>query len=107
MHVKIHIHTPKPSNILNDYVDDKIRLALGLYRDKIQAISVFLTYESGPRRGGYTHCKITVKASGYQLMVAEATADDFHDAINICSHRIKRAVSRRFDHLLQQRRSFF
>ncbi|MCE2030066.1 HPF/RaiA family ribosome-associated protein [Sessilibacter corallicola] len=105
MLIKIHTPTFPQTNALSNYVDAKIRLALGLYRDKIRVVDVFLTDENGPKGGNDMRCKIVVKADRYPLTITQETADDIYDSINNCSHRIKRAVGRRFDRALQRRKS--
>ena len=104
MLLKIHTPTFPLSNALSDHVDAKIRLALGLYRDKIRSVDVFLTDENGPKGGNDMRCKISVKADGHPPVLAQQTADDIYEAINLCAHRIKRAVGRRFDRILEHRR---
>ena len=104
MLVKIHTPDFPSSSALSDYVDSKVRLALGLYRDKIRVVDVFLTDVNGPRGGEDMRCKIKVKADGHPLVLAQETADNLYEAINICSHRMKRVIGRRFDRVLQHRR---
>jgi len=105
MLVKIQTRSFTLSKALYDYTDSKVRLALGLYPHKIQRADVFLTHVNGPKGGRDMMCKIKIKANGYPSIVAQETAEDMYDAINICSHRMKRSVGRRFDRVLQQRKA--
>ncbi len=103
MLIKIHTQGFTLSNAINVYVDEKIRLALGLYRGKIQRADVYLTDVNGPKGGKDMQCKINIKADGQPAVFAEYTAENLYDSISGCSQRIKRAVKRRFARLLQQR----
>lgn len=104
MLVKIHTRGFALSDALSDYTDSKIRLALGLYRDKIRRVDVFLADVNGPRGGEDMMCKIKVRADGHPPTIAHDTAEDMYDSINMCAHRIKRAIGRRFDRVLQRRK---
>lgn len=106
MFVKIHAQGFKLSEALSDYSDSKVRLALGLYRDKIRRVDIFLADVNGPKGGEDMMCKIKIKSDGHAPVLAQETSKDMYDAINICSHRIKRAVGRRFDRVLQRRKRF-
>lgn len=103
--MKISIHTRgfSLSDALAKHTDSKLRLALGLYRDKIQRAEVFLCDVNGPKGGEDMSCKIKVKAKGYSSIVTQQTANDMYDAINICSHKVKRTVGRRLDKLVTRR----
>ncbi len=104
MIVKIHTRGFPLSNALYDYTDAKVRLILGLYRNKLRRIDVFLTDVNGPKGGEDMRCKIKIKADGYPSIVVHETAEDLYNAINICLHRIKRAIGRRFDRALPHRK---
>lgn len=104
MLVKLHTQGFASPDALNDYTDGKVRLALGLYRDKIRTIDVFLADINGPKGGEDMRCKIRVRSDGLPDILAQETAEHIYDAVSICSHRIKRAVGRRFDRSLELRR---
>ncbi len=106
MLVKIHARDFTLSEALRDYTDSRIRLVLGLYRDKIRRTDIFLTNVNGPKGGEDMMCKIKIEPDGHSPIIAQETANDMYNAINICSHRIKRAVGRRFDRVLQRRKGF-
>lgn len=104
MLIKIHTQGFTLSDAINAYADEKVRLALGLYRGKIQRADVFLTDVNGPKGGKDMQCKIKIKADGCSSVFAQDTAEDLYDAISGCSHRAKRVVERRFDRIVQRRR---
>ncbi len=106
MLVKIHARGFALSEALSDYADSKIRLALGLYKDKIRRSDIFLTDINGPRGGEDMMCKIKIEPHGCTPIIAQETASDMYDAINICSNRIKRSAGRHFDRVLQRRKRF-
>ncbi len=102
MLVKTHARNLVLPDTLAEHVDAKIRLALGLYREKIRRVDIFLSDVNGPKGGEDIMCKIKIKADGHAPLIAQATATSIYDAMNICSQRIKRSVSRRFDRVLQR-----
>lgn len=104
MLVKLHTQGFESSDALNDYTDEKVRLALGLYRDRIRVVDVFLADINGPKGGEDMRCKIRVRSDGLPDTLAQEAAENIYDAVSICSHRIKRAVGRRFDRNLEIRR---
>lgn len=104
MLLKIYTRGFTLSDALSDYTESKIRLALGLYRDKIRRVDIFLTDVNGPKGGEDMMCKIKIKADGYPPIVVHETVDDIYNAINICSHRIKRSIGRRVDRVTEYRR---
>eukprot|EP01025_Chloroclados_australasicus_P055295 TRINITY_DN6658_c1_g1_i4.p1 TRINITY_DN6658_c1_g1~~TRINITY_DN6658_c1_g1_i4.p1 ORF type:complete len:280 (+),score=14.21 TRINITY_DN6658_c1_g1_i4:36-875(+) len=105
MQVKIQTRGFNLSPALNDYTDTKVRLTLGLYREKIKRVDVFLSDVNGPKGGEDMMCKIVIKANGCHSIIVQDIAEDMYDAINICAHRIKRAVGRRFDRATQRRKA--
>lgn len=95
MLVQIHARDFALSEALDNYTDSKIRVALGLFREKIRRVDVFLTDVNGPKGGEDKNCKIIVKLDRHNAdIVAHETAPDMYDAINTCSHRVKRTVAR-------------
>lgn len=106
MFIKIHTQGFTLSESLREYSESKIRLALGLYRDRIRRVDIFLTDVNGPKGGEDMTCKIKINSNGHAPFIAQETSKDLYDAINVCSHRIKRAAGRRFDRALQRRRGY-
>ena len=105
MLLKIHTRGTASSDALSKYIDSKIRLALGLYKDKIRRVDIYLVDVNGPKGGEDISCKVKVSVDGYQPVIVRETDDDMYKAISISSHRIKRAVGRCFDRALQQRKN--
>ena len=105
MLIKIHTRGFTLSDSLGEYTEAKIRLALGLYWDRIRRVDVFLADVNGPRGGEDMQCKIKVKIDEFSPVVVQETADEMYGAINICAQRIKRVCARRFDRLLRHRKA--
>ena len=105
MFVQTHARDFALSEALNKYTDSKIRVALGLFREKIRRVDVFLTDVNGPRGGEDKSCKIVVKLDnqGADVVMSE-TAEDMYDAINACAHRVKRTVARQCERGRENRR---
>jgi putative sigma-54 modulation protein len=79
---------------LSDYVESKIRLMLGRYKNKIMTVNVSLSDINDPRGGEDKCCKIIIKPENIPSIVVKETASDIYDAVNRCSHRAKRIVNR-------------
>jgi ribosomal subunit interface protein len=79
---------------LNDYVESKIRLMLGRYKNKIMKINVTLSHVNSPREREVKCCEIIIMPKIIPTIVIQETAADIVDAVNNCSHRAKRIVSR-------------
>ena len=90
------------SDSLNDYIDERIQLTLGLYRHKIKQVNVFLTDINGPKGNKDTRCIIHINVNRASPFVTQETAEDMYYAINVCSQRAKRAVNRRFNRVRQK-----
>ncbi|GAA5315534.1 MAG: hypothetical protein AseanaTS_07390 [Candidatus Pelagadaptatus aseana] len=103
MLVKIHARGLSLSENLKRYTESKIRMALGIYGDRIKRADIFLKDINGPRGGMDMDCKITIRPDGQPAITVQKTTADMYDAINVCSQKIKRAARRRFDRLLQKR----
>lgn len=82
---------------VNEYADSKIRLALGLYSDRIAKVNVVISDCSSLGGNEKIVCRISIQSGGKHFFSAQETAYGIFDAINICSQRIKRAASRHFD----------
>lgn len=92
------------SDAIRDHSETKIRLALGLYSDKIKQVDVVLKDVNGPKGGEDKRCKIVAHADGLGTLTAEETSLDMYAAISICAQKIRRGASRRFDRALQRNR---
>jgi ribosome-associated translation inhibitor RaiA len=106
MLVKIHAQGFELSPAINNFAESKARLAMGIYRDKIRRVDIYLSDANGPKGGEDRVCKIQLKPDRLAPIVVQETATDLYEAISICCHRSKRAASRRFDRLLQTRRQW-
>tara|TARA_B100001778_G_scaffold198593_1_gene163871 strand:- start:311 stop:718 length:408 start_codon:yes stop_codon:yes gene_type:complete len=103
MLVIVHTQGFSLSRAINRYTEDKVRLAMALYRGKVQRAEVFLSDVNGPKGGRDMQCKIKIKANGFAAICAQDKAEDLYDAISACSKRARRAVEKRFDRVLQRR----
>ncbi len=91
---------------LSNYVESKVRLMLGRYKNKIVKISVSLSDINGPKGGEDKCCKIIVKPESTSSIVVQETAANMYDAINSCSHRVKRTVNRSLSITQWKRKKF-
>jgi ribosome-associated translation inhibitor RaiA len=95
MMLLIHTHGTTVSDQLKEHTEAKVRLTLGLYVEKIKRADIYLTDINGPKGGDDMQCKIKIDAYGQSPFVVQQTATTLTDAINACSHRVKRTVARR------------
>ena len=106
MLLKIHTRGFPPSKALTEYTESKIRLSLGLFHDKVRRVDIFLTDLNGPKGGEAMSCKVKIKIDGCQDVLVSAIDENLYDAINICSHKAKRTVNRRFERLIERKKGF-
>lgn len=104
MLVTIHSQGIELTDELREHANSKARLALGLYIDKIHRANIFLTDLNGPKGGEDMNCKIKLTIYGQAPIIVEETAVNIGDAINICSHKVKRTLSRRFERTYKNKR---
>ncbi len=90
---------------LSEFTNSKVRLNLGLYREKIYRVDVFLTHENTRHDNLKMACKIKIKAKGYRTITICETGDNMYGAVSQCIHRAKRTVARRFNRMLQARKN--
>ena len=107
MLIKIHAQGITLTRALKKHVDSKVRLALGIYTEKIRRIDVFLNDINGPKGGVDTQCKIKIIPYGQKTIVVQETGLSVLEAINICSSRAKRVASRRFDRIAEHNKSSY
>ncbi len=103
MRVTIHPQGVSFPAASNRYTREKIRLSLGLFRDKISRVDIFLSKENGHHAAGYIRCGIKVHADGYPPFMVEESAADVAASIDVCLLRTRRAVGRRLDSLQHSR----
>ena len=104
MLIKIQTRGFTLSQSLKEYVESKIRLMFERYRVKISRIDVMLLDVNGPKGGEDMRCSIRFKPNGFPPIVIQETAADMYDAINTCTHRMKRAANRHFNRIQHQRK---
>lgn len=103
MIVKIYAQGMILSDELREHTTSKVRLAIGLYVDRIRRADVFVTDVNGPKGGQDTVCKIKLTVMGQSSIIVQETAENIQDAVNVCSHRIKRIAGRQFNRFNKQK----
>lgn len=95
MLLKIHARDFELSNALDEYTQSQLRLNLNRFQQQILRADVYLSDVNGPRGGEDKLCKVVVKmASASDPIVTRELAEDMYQAIKLCGHRLKKAVSR-------------
>jgi len=82
---------------LEVFIEEKVRLSLTRFSQKIHSVYVTLSDMNGPKGGEDKKCLITVHLGRAQPVVLHHIDADMYDAISHCCHRVKRSVSRQLD----------
>ena len=99
MFIKIHVSGFKLSDKLKSHAESKARLMLGLYVDRISRVDMYLADVNGPKGGEDMLCKIKVDVLGQKPVIVQQNAETLREAIDICAHRAKRTVARKFERI--------
>ncbi|MDX1696059.1 MAG: HPF/RaiA family ribosome-associated protein [Ketobacteraceae bacterium] len=79
---------------LEQYVDRRIRFALGTYSNYLKCVIVRLSDVNGPRGGHDKCCQIQCILPGLADVVVEDTTADLYLTINRAASRANRSVAR-------------
>lgn len=105
MFIKINAWGITIPDLIKEHAEGKVRLMLGLYSEKIRRVDIYLSDVNGPKGGRDMSCKIKVTINTQQPIVVESRAERMKEAIDICSHRVKRNAARRFKRAMEKRRT--
>ena len=97
MNIHIQARSFALTDSLREYIERRLRFALGWADDRLRQISVRLSDENGPRGGKDKCCRIQITFPGAPSVVIEDTETDLYVAIDRASDRIGRSVARRLD----------
>ncbi len=88
---------------LREYIERRLRFALGRFSTAVGNVTARVTDANGPRGGSDKHCLIVVKlrAAGSKPITVEDTDTDLRAAVTRASNRAGRCVAR----AIERRRS--
>ena len=84
---------------LKNYIEQRLRTALGWAGTSMRTLRVSLSDINGPRGGRDKRCKIAVQITGGKAVLIEDTEADLYHAIDRAAERAERAVVRRIERL--------
>lgn len=105
MIVRIYAKGFPLSPALSEHAEAQIRLALGLYENKIRKAEASLILIEDPKNNEDKLCRIKLRAEGIPNISVHETSQDMYDAINNCSRRLRRTVIRRFGYAQPRRKN--
>lgn len=79
---------------LAGHVERRLRFALGRFAGRVQAVSVRLTDDNGPRGGVDKACRLRVHLRGAGLVRVEELDSDLYAAVDRAVARLARGVAR-------------
>lgn len=104
MQVEALAHEFSLTAALRDYVERRIRFALGRYRDTVRAVQVRLRDVNGPRGGADKLCLLQVELAGQRPLVIRDSDTDLYRAISRAARRADQQVARRLSRRERQPR---
>jgi ribosome-associated translation inhibitor RaiA len=93
MQLSIRARTIEVTDELRELVDRRIQLALDTFKDRAEAVSVYLHDLNGPRRGIDKICQITVRIRGVGDMSVIEKGETVARALSRAANRLKYRVS--------------
>lgn len=84
---------------LKNYIEQRLKTALGWAGASMRTLRVSLSDINGPRGGRDKRCKIEVQITGGKDVLIEDTEADLYHAIDRAAERADRAVVRRIERL--------
>lgn len=105
MKIDIRSRSLKLTDTLKDYVDRRIRFALGRFSQRLESVRIMLQDLNGPKGGVDKHCKVHIAVlPSFNIIIEEKDAE-LETAVNRALDRAGRTVARRLDQFLDRRRS--
>lgn len=89
---------------LREFVERKLRSALGRFGHRLRGVRVRLTDVNGPRGGADIHCVIHARLSPGGTLTIEEKRSDAFAAVAHASARAGRGLARRLERLQSRRR---
>ncbi len=84
---------------LPDYIERRLRFALGRFGSRIEKVIVFLHDHNGPKGGIDKVCRVLVKTRGCGAVVAAVVDSEWLVAVDRATARIGHTVARQIDRL--------
>lgn len=97
MNIHIQARDFALTNPLREYIERRLRFALGWADERLRHVSVRLSDENGPRGGKDKRCRLQVTFCGAPSVVIADTEADLYVAIDRVADRASRAVARRLE----------
>ena len=88
---------------MEDYVERRLRFALGRFGDRVRTVWVSLRDQNGPRGGPDKQCRIEVDGGRELRVVTEETHADLHFAIDRAAERTGRSFARALGRVKKRR----
>lgn len=80
-----------------DYVRERIAHAIGRFEPSIATVEVRIADVNGPRGGIDKECRILASIPHRSPVIVAEQAGGFYEAIDLASHKLKRAVTKMID----------
>lgn len=105
MKIDIRSRSLKMTDTLKNYVDRRIRFALGRFSQRLESVRIMLQDLNGPKGGVDKRCKVHVAILPSFSVIIEETDVELESAVSRALDRAGRTVARRLDQFLDRRRS--
>ena len=92
MNVKIEARNAEISRRSEEWIERRLRFALGRFGDRVRLAVVRLADLNGPRGGEDQHCRIEVSLVPSGSIMAEATDAEIELAVSRAAERVTRRI---------------
>ena len=96
MNVRIHWKHLTRSHVLEEYLERRLRFAIGRFEDRVTAVRVWLEDVNGPRGGIDKRCAIEVDGA-LGLRRAEVCDADLRVAVDRAARALRGSIARAAD----------
>lgn len=100
MELELRLHELNLNDVLQEYVDRRLRFAISRFQSRLGKVTFRLTDENGPKGGRDKTCRVTAEILPSGTIILETTHVNLFTAIDASADRLRRAVA----HELDQRR---
>ena len=98
MYVHVRARRLPLTNALEEYVERRIRFALGRFTLRISGVIIRLSDTNGPRGGSDKRCSVNiVLRAPRSVLILEETGADLYATIDRAADRTARSVNRRLE----------
>jgi ribosomal subunit interface protein len=94
MNLDVRIHKTDLAEALRDYIERRLRFALGRVGGSVERVTARVADLNGPRGGQDKRCTISAAVSPAGIVVVEETDSDLYAAINRAAERAGRTILR-------------